>query len=228
MARGPAPTLRIERELWDRGHRVVVGMDEVGRGAWAGPVSVGAAVLPTDRRVNGIRDSKLLSEDERERLFPRITAWCVAWSVGHATNDECDEIGMSGALALAARRALDALGVRPDRVLLDGPVDFIGGDAPGGGPMVEPIVSGDARCLSIATASILAKVTRDRLMREISGGCPEFAFESNKGYPAPTHRSALAVHGPTRWHRRSWAFMDDLPGHRRRRRTRQATLFAEE
>lgn len=200
-------------------------MDEVGRGAWAGPVTVGAAVLPRDRRVNGIRDSKLLSEAERERLFPRIATWCVAWSVGHASNDECDEWGMSVALAVAADRALDALGVQVERILLDGPVDFLGRHRPRAGVTVDPIVGGDLTCLSIAAASILAKVTRDRLMRDIAAEHPDFGFDSNKGYPAPVHRAALRARGPTRWHRRSWAFMDDLPGHRRLGGPGQPTLF---
>ncbi len=218
MTRGLAPTLTVERELWARGHRVVVGLDEVGRGAWAGPLSVGAAVLPTDRRVRGVRDSKLLREDEREQLFPRLTQWCVAWSVGHVSNTECDELGMSAALHLAARRALDGLGLTPDRVLVDGPFDFVGGGR------TRTIVRGDATCLSIATASVLAKVTRDRLMRAISPSCDEFAFASNKGYPSPVHRDALRRLGPTDWHRRSWSFMDDLEGHERYRR--EPTLFA--
>jgi len=199
----------------------VVGLDEVGRGAWAGPLSVGAVVLPTDRRVRGVRDSKSLREDEREKLFERLTTWCVAWSVGHVTNVECDELGMSAALRLAARRALDGLGVVPDGVLVDGPVDFVGGGA--AGLVTRTIVKGDTTCLSIATASVLAKVTRDRMMRAIAPTCDGFAFEANKGYPSPTHRDALRRLGPTAWHRRSWAFMDDLDGHERYRR--EPTLF---
>ncbi|HET8929565.1 MAG TPA: ribonuclease HII [Acidimicrobiales bacterium] len=217
MTRGPAPTLSVEHELWSRGDRVVVGLDEVGRGAWAGPLSVGAAVLPTDRRVRGVRDSKLLSEETREKLYSRLNTWCVAWSVGHVSNVECDELGMSAALRLAARRALDGLGVTPDRVLVDGPVDFIGDGR------TRTIVKGDATCLSIATASVLAKVTRDRMMRAIAPSCDGFAFDSNKGYPSPVHRDALRRLGPTTWHRRSWSFMDDLKGHERYRR--EPTLF---
>jgi ribonuclease HII len=220
VARGPAPTLAVERELWAQGHRVVVGMDEVGKGAWAGPLTVGAAVLPADRRVLGIRDSKLLDEERREQLYPRIAGWCVAWSVGHASHAECDDLGMSAAQRLAARRALDALGVVPDRVLLDGRWDFVGGG------IARTIVKGDRTCLSIAAASILAKVTRDRIMRELAPAHAAFAFEHNKGYPSPVHRAALAEHGPTRWHRRSWSFMDDLEGHERLRRG-PATLFDE-
>ena len=98
-----APTRSMERELWELGHDHVVGIDEVGRGAWAGPLTVGAVVLPRDRRVNGIRDSKLLTEVERERLFARIAAWCVAWGVGSASQAECDELGMS-----AAQRSMES------------------------------------------------------------------------------------------------------------------------
>jgi ribonuclease HII len=204
--RGKAPGLDFERELWGAGERIVVGVDEVGRGAWAGPLSVGAAVLPPDRRVNKVRDSKMLSEPEREALFDRIADWCVAWSVGHATQPECDRLGMSAAQKLAARRAIDALGVEPDRVLIDGNWDFVGG-----GRRVRSIVRGDATCLSIAAASILAKVTRDRLMRAAASDHPGYDFERNKGYPCPRHKAALQWMGPTAIHRRSWVFMDHLP-----------------
>jgi ribonuclease HII len=167
---------------------------------------VGAAVLPTDRRVNKVRDSKMLSEIEREALFDRIADWCVAWSVGHATQPECDRLGMSAAQKLAARRAIDGLGVEPDRVLIDGNWDFVGG-----GRRVRRIVKGDATCLSIAAASILAKVTRDRIMRSSATDHPGYDFERNKGYPCPRHKAALQWLGPTSIHRRSWVFMDHLP-----------------
>src|SRR5438094_2695511 len=107
--RAKSPSLAIERELWAAGCDVVVGMDEVGRGAWAGPLSVGAAVLPRDRRVYKVRDSKMLTANDRERLFDRLTEWCTAWSVGHASQPECDELGMSAAQKLAAKRAIDGL-----------------------------------------------------------------------------------------------------------------------
>jgi ribonuclease HII len=110
----------MERELWDRGRTVVVGVDEVGRGAWAGPLTVGAAVLPKGRRVYKVRDSKMLTEAEREALFDRIAGWCEAWAVGHADHEECDELGMSAAQRLAAKRAIAALGGAPDHVLIDG------------------------------------------------------------------------------------------------------------
>ena len=202
--RGKSPSLRRERELWARGKQTIVGMDEVGRGAWAGPVSVGAAVLPHDRRVYKVRDSKMLTETERESIFDRLTQWCVAWSVGHASHRECDELGMSAALELAASRALTGLAVEPDHILLDGSWDFAaGGNA-------ELLIKGDARSLSIAAASILAKVTRDRMMREEAEHFPAYAFEHNKGYPGPTHKAALHALGPSTIHRRSWVFMDSL------------------
>lgn len=200
-----APSLSVEKQLWSEGQEVVVGIDEVGRGAWAGPLTIGAAVLPKDRRVYGVRDSKQLSEARREQLFDRVGDWCVAWSVGHASHDECDRLGMSDAQRLAARRALDALSVRADVVLLDGRWNFVEGENS------RTIVKGDATCLSIAAASILAKVTRDRFMRDAALHHPGFDFEHNKGYPCPRHQVALAGYGPTSIHRRSWAFMDSVP-----------------
>ncbi|MEO7371656.1 MAG: ribonuclease HII, partial [Ilumatobacteraceae bacterium] len=113
MTRG-VPSRSIEKELWAAGDDVIVGIDEVGRGAWAGPLMVGAAILPRDRRVNGVRDSKMLSEANREFLFDRIAGWCDAWAVGGASQPECDELGMAEAQRLATRRALGALGVVPD------------------------------------------------------------------------------------------------------------------
>jgi ribonuclease HII len=199
-----SPSLDYERQLWDDGHDVVVGMDEVGRGAWAGPLSVGAAVLPRDRRVYKVRDSKMLTSDEREVLYGRIAGWCRAWAVGHASQEECDTLGMSEAQRLAARRAIDGLGLTPDRLLLDGKWDFVGGG------ISQRLVKGDARCLSIAAASILAKVTRDRIMRAEAEHYPPYDFELNKGYPCPRHKAALRWFGPTAIHRRSWVFMDHL------------------
>ena len=201
--RASAPGLAIEREHWAQG-RVVVGMDEVGRGAWAGPLTVGAVIVPTDRRVYKIRDSKLLTESERELLSARIIGWAEAWSVGHASQSECDELGMSDAQRLAAQRALAGLGVAPDRVLLDGNWDFVRNGK------VTTIVRGDRTSLSIAAASIVAKVTRDRLLRDAAESYPMYNFEANKGYPCPQHKAALHAYGPSAIHRRSWAFMDGL------------------
>ncbi len=199
-----SPGLSIERELWEQGCQVVVGVDEVGRGSWAGPISVGAAVIPQGKRVYKIRDSKMLTEDEREALFDRVAEWCSAWSVGHASHWECDRYGMSEAQRIAARRALAGLGLTPEIALIDGNWDFVGG-------RVRKIVRGDAVCLSIAAASILAKVTRDRIMRRWAIRFPGYNFENNKGYRGPHHRAALARLGPSPIHRKSWAFMDTIP-----------------
>lgn len=220
--RAKAPNLQVERELWESGQRVVVGVDEVGRGAWAGPLTVGAAVVPRNKRVYKIRDSKMLTESEREALFARVAEWCVAWAVGHADEDECDTLGMADAQRLAARRAIAGLGIEPDHVLIDGNWDFVGA------PNTQRIVRGDATSLSISAASILAKVSRDRIMREAAEHYPYYAFESNKGYPGPRHKAALQYFGPSAIHRRSWVFMDHLPWTGVRRYVRpqaQGTLF---
>lgn len=220
--KGASPGLRVERSLWDAGEQVVVGLDEVGRGAWAGPISVGAAVVPKDRRVYKLRDSKMLTESEREALFDRVAGWCEAWAVGHASFEECDDLGMSDAQRLAADRALGQLGVEPDRVLLDGKWDFVGR-----GNTIA-IVRGDATSLSIAAASILAKVTRDRLLCAEAPNYPAYVFDDNKGYPCPRHKAALQALGPSAIHRRSWVFMDHLPWSgvpRHRRPDPQGTLF---
>jgi len=228
------PKLGDERRMWRQGHRLVAGIDEVGRGAWAGPLSVGVAVMEAavlelrGRRVPaGLRDSKLLPEDRREAIFERVGAWCAAWAVGHAGPEECDRLGMTGALRLATRRALAALPADavPDAVVLDGNFDYVSPPAQPGlfdakavadamelcVPVVRTRVGADARCASVAAASVLAKVTRDRLMRELAESFPPFEFERNKGYPSPTHKRALCGYGMTAIHRRSWIFAEKLP-----------------
>jgi ribonuclease HII len=205
-----------ERSLADLGFEVVAGLDEVGRGAWAGPVSVGVVVFPPDdEHPPGVRDSKELSEESREALFPLIVAWCADWSVGHAEAIECDRLGMTAALRLAARRALGGLRLRPHALLMDGNFDYVsepeGAASPApSAPHVRTVVRGDAACVSIAAASIVAKVTRDRHMRALSPSFPAFDFHANKGYPTPVHRRALDGNGLTSLHRRSWSFVDDL------------------
>lgn len=220
---GAPPTLRVERACWGAGDRVVVGVDEVGRGAWAGPVSVGAIVVPSGRRLYKVRDSKLLTRRQRVRLHERIVDWAPAVAVGHAWPDECDEHGMTAALRLAGRRALatlEARGFPPDRVLLDGRHDYLGF-----GHRVRTIVGGDASSLGVAAASIVAKVTRDRLMAEGAEQYPGYDFDRNVGYPSPVHQLALAGYGPTAIHRRSWLFMDALPWFRCRPEVEQRSLF---
>ena len=200
-----APTRAIEKEMWARGHDVVVGIDEVGRGSWAGPLMVGAAIVPRETRVNGIRDSKLLSERQREALFPKIAEWCVTWAVGAASQDECDHLGMSAAQKLATQRAVAQLTIVPDVAVTDGKWDFVSPSVAN----VELAVKADLHCLSVATASILAKVVRDRLMRELADSYPYWSFDTNKGYPCPVHKAAIQGYGPSAIHRRSWVFMDN-------------------
>lgn len=203
-----APTLDLERECWSAGDDLVCGVDEVGRGAWAGPLTVGVAVAPKDRGIDKVRDSKQLSASARERLFEGVKDWAIGQAVGHASHEECDALGMTAALRLAGNRALEALhaqGCRPDRVLLDGSHNYLGL-----GDRVRTVVKGDQSSLSIAAASIIAKVTRDRIMAEEAQHYPAYDFDSNRGYPSPRHRFALHGYGATVIHRRSWAFMDDL------------------
>jgi len=202
------PTLRAERLCWEAGDQVVCGIDEVGRGSWAGPVTV-AAVVPPDRHLTGVRDSKMLLPDERERCAARVREWAVAIGVGHASHRECDELGMTAALRVAGNRALDelaALGFVPDRIVLDGNHDYFRF-----GARVKTIVKGDVSVLSVAAASVVAKVTRDAIMAAEAEHFPAYGFETNRGYPAPVHRCALAAYGPCAIHRRSWIFMESLP-----------------
>jgi ribonuclease HII len=216
------PDDSVEQSLRAEGCRFVAGIDEVGRGAWAGPVSVGVAVTPVGTPwPDGLRDSKQVPEEDREILFPLVADWCVDWSVGHAGHDECDRWGMTIALRLAAHRAVAGLSVSPDVLLLDGIFDYIthpeDGELQGieaelvAVPPVKTILGGDGCCTAIAAASILAKVTRDRMMRELSGNFPAFDFHHNKGYPTPVHRTALSGCGLTSIHRRSWAYVDTMP-----------------
>jgi ribonuclease HII len=225
--KAPKPTLTWEKRLWANGHRFVAGVDEVGRGAWAGPLTVGVVVLaaPLCRTPSGLRDSKQLVEDVRERLFDPLARWCTSWAVGHAGPEECDALGMTASLRLATRRAFaqvprDHL---PDAVVLDGTFDYVtpeptptlfdeeDGLLPDWAPSVHTVVKGDAKWSSVSAASVLAKVTRDRMMRADAGSYPPFEFDRNKGYPSPTHKRALCGYGLTAIHRRSWVYVDNLP-----------------
>jgi ribonuclease HII len=179
---------------------VVVGVDEVGRGAWAGPVTVAAVALPRHRRIYKLRDSKLLTAPEREQLAPRIHAAAIGIGIGHAWNTEIDRLGMTQAMRRAAARAVAALPIAPDVCLLDGNWDFLAG----AGTVNETIIGGDGRCASIAAASIVAKVARDALMTGLCPGYPAYAFSSNKGYPSPVHVASLERWGPSPLHRHSW------------------------
>lgn len=218
---GPPPSLRRERALLRAGHHRVAGVDEVGRGALAGPVTVGVVVVTaaTPAAPAGLRDSKLLTPAAREQLAPRLRRWAASWGVGHAEPEEVDALGILRALRLAGARALAGTGAAPDAVLLDGDYDWLDRPEPppacahlpgavGPRPAVALEVRADVRCSAVAAASVLAKTTRDALMVERAAADPHYAWDRNKGYAAPEHVAALARWGPCAQHRRSW----QLPG----------------
>lgn len=231
----PVPTRVLETELLaglgPGGY--VAGMDEVGRGSLAGPVSVGVAVIGAgtpDELPPGLADSKLLLPRAREELVAPVLAWCEGVAVGHAGADEIDELGIIAALRLAGHRALGELaaaGLVPAVVILDGVHDWLhappqedlfaatappvlvpGTTTPVPTPPVRTQVKGDATCAVVAAASVVAKVTRDDLMVEADAAHPAYGWAGNKGYSSPEHIAALAEHGPCVMHRRSW----NLPG----------------
>ncbi|MCW2913406.1 MAG: Ribonuclease [Actinomycetia bacterium] len=219
----------IEEQLVAAGALRIAGVDEVGRGAWAGPVIVCAAITdlsapPELPRPAGnpvrLTDSKLLTARHREAFAKVLPGWLVSYAFGAAGPEEIDEFGMTKALRRAAVRALETLPQRPDAVLLDGNHNYIGGSwgvvspgerGPGGGWPVRCEIKADQRSVSVAAASVLAKVHRDRLMADLAPRHPGYGFEGNAGYPSPVHQQALAAFGPTRHHRLSWSYLDDLP-----------------
>lgn len=201
------PTHRVERSLRATlGAKIVAGVDEVGRGAWAGPVTVCAAVTGLRRPPEGLTDSKLISPARRTRMAEVLLAWVTCHALGHASSEEIDELGMTAALRLAAVRALEALPVRPDAVILDGKHDYLGGPW-----KVRTVIKGDQSCVAVAAASVIAKVHRDAVMSQLGAAHEPFAFADNAGYPSPVHRAALEELGPTPYHRLSWAYLDALP-----------------
>ncbi|RLP75044.1 ribonuclease HII [Mycetocola tolaasinivorans] len=204
------PTDEVETLFLATGSRLVIGCDEVGRGAVAGPVAVGMAVFipglgtPPD----GLRDSKLVSEKKRIVLEPLVRVWAPLHAVGMASAEEVDAIGIVPALALAGKRALGILhaagaDVAGATILLDGSHDWL---SPGlASPLdVRTRVKADRDCVSVAAASIIAKVERDTLMQEQDAAFPQYGWASNKGYGSPTHLEALRQHGLTPQHRATW------------------------
>jgi ribonuclease HII len=211
----PGPTFEAERVLLAEGARVA-GLDEVGRGAWAGPLTVGAVVLDPDDLPVGLRDSKRLSP-ARRRAFAEVLSDRAEVAIGEVEVSELDRVGLAAALRLAAVRAVAALPRRPDVVLVDGTVDLLAGT----GMTTRCLVGGDDRSASIAAASIVAKVHRDAGMVGADGPFPGYGFGAHKGYPSPAHRAALAELGPCALHRHSWqpirallATQPSLPGTR--------------
>ncbi|MFM2437830.1 MAG: hypothetical protein RLZ55_641 [Actinomycetota bacterium] len=212
-ARAPAsrPTLRRERSLLrERGWSALACVDEVGRGALCGPVTVGVVlVTPTVAPAPlGVRDAKLLTPKRRNALVPLIRRWAPAWAVGHASSVEIDSWGIIGALRVAALRAMAHLPRMPEGVLLDGSHDYLSG-TPADGSVglavpVVPVVRADLSCAAVAAASILAKTTRDGLMDQLSVRFPDYGWAENSGYASPAHRAAIEHLGLTPHHRHSW------------------------
>lgn len=201
----PIPTLQFEHAFWSRGLPLVAGVDEVGRGAWAGPVVAGAVVLPKVRSakklrdLSRVRDSKLLSPAQRDALFHPICETALAYATGLATRAEIDQVGIVQATRLAMQRALDALAITPGALLIDA-LKLPHVQLP-----QRAIIHGDQRSLSIACASILAKVTRDRMMVELDAQVPGYAFAQHKGYGTTRHRAALQELGASSAHRVTFA-----------------------
>lgn len=198
------PDLSFERALRATGIRRIAGVDEAGRGAWAGPVVAGAVILPLDKRhlsqrLSGVRDSKQMTAQQRQTWDLRIREVAIAAAVGRAESEEVDALGLIAATRAAMRRALDALGLTPDHVLIDHlrlpEITW---------PQTA-ITHGDARALSIAAASVLAKVERDRIMVEMDALHPGYAFSRNKGYGTAAHAASLLRTGPCPIHRFTFA-----------------------
>ena len=196
------PTLEHENRLWGEGFRIVAGMDEAGRGAWAGPVYAAAVVLPTHNRVldllSGVRDSKRMTARQRERWLGCIQSASVAWTIGSATHSEIDRIGIVPATCLAMQRALDEMMYKPTYLL----VDYIQIRDCAFPQLSLP--KGDCRSLSIAAASIIAKTARDVFMVELDQRYPGYGFRRHKGYGTRQHRAAIEKLGPCPVHRFSF------------------------
>ncbi len=188
----------IERELHAEGIGLICGVDEAGRGPLAGPVCAAAVILPPETELPGLNDSKKLSEKKREQLFPEIQRIALAWNVAFASVEEIEERNILGATMLAMNRAISGLSLKPDLALIDGNRNKEI-EAPS-----RCVVHGDARCASIAAASILAKVSRDHLMLELAREYPQYGFEQHKGYGTRAHYAALREYGPCPAHRPSF------------------------
>lgn len=194
-------TKRYENKLRKKGLALIAGIDEVGKGSLAGPIVAACVILPHDFKVSGINDSKTLSPVQREKLFVQIVKNAVEWSIGIVEHDLIDKIGIQEANAQVFKRAIKKLKTTPDYLLIDGrniahhPMPH------------EYIIGGDGKIMSIAAASIVAKVTRDRIMDMHHKEFPQYGFNEHKGYGTVKHLSAIKTHGPSRIHRRSFSPM---------------------
>ena len=194
---------KYEENLYNEGYKFICGIDEAGRGPLAGPVVVGAAVMPRDSKLEWVNDSKKVTEKRREILYDRITEEALAWGVGIISEKEIDELNILNAtkkgLHLALGEVIEKLKQKPDIVIVDALREIDTFEIP-----YQSIIKGDATCYSISCASILAKVTRDRIMREWNEVYPMYDFEKNKGYGTAEHIKALKQYGPCPIHRRTF------------------------
>ena len=194
---------KYEENLYNEGYKFICGIDEAGRGPLAGPVVVGAAVMPRDSKLEWVNDSKKVTEKRRETLYDRITEEALAWGVGIISEKEIDELNILNAtkkgLHLALGEVIEKLKQKPDIVIVDALREIDTFEIP-----YQSIIKGDATCYSISCASILAKVTRDRIMREWNEVYPMYDFEKNKGYGTAEHIKALKQYGPCPIHRRTF------------------------
>lgn len=198
------PDFELEKQKYEEGYIAVCGCDEAGRGPLCGPVVAAAVILPVDIEIDGLNDSKKLTEKKRERLFDVIREKAIAYAVAEASPEEIDEINILNASMLAMRRAVDMLSVRADFALLDGNTSR-GFEIP-----TMTVVKGDSKSASIAAASILAKVTRDRMCAQHDALYPEYGIAKHKGYPTKDHMDAVRKYGPSPIHRRSFLkFLDN-------------------
>ena len=191
-------TYEFENQAHLDGYKIVCGVDEAGRGPLAGPVYAAAVILPDGLEDMGINDSKKISEKKREQIYDTIIQNAVAYGIGYATETEIDEINILNATFLAMKRAVENMGVAPDLILVDG------NRKPGTGYEEITVVKGDAKSISIAAASILAKVSRDRYMRAIAEKYPEYEFEKHKGYGTKLHYEKIEQYGILPDHRKSF------------------------
>ena len=192
------PSYNYESRLKIQGYKLIAGVDEVGRGSWAGPVAAAAVILP-QKRIYKLRDSKLLKAKVRSQLARKIITKAIAYSIQFISHFQIDALGLHQATILAYKKALKNLRVRADFVLVDAY------RIPNLSTPHLPIIKGDMKCVSIAAASIIAKVARDNFMIELSEIHPQYDWQNNKGYPSPKHQAALKKFGPTPFHRRSFA-----------------------
>jgi len=196
--------LRYENKLWKQGYDCIAGLDEVGRGSWAGPIVAGIVVLPRKFKTRGINDSKKLTLLQREKLFLNIIKNCLSWSVGIVSHNIIDELGILQANRIAFEKAIQKINIEPDYLVIDGIKIF------------EPehdhefVIKGDSKIVSVAAASIIAKVVRDKLLNYYHKIYPQYCFDEHKGYGTAKHQSALEEHGLSEIHRLTYRPIEEV------------------